>query len=130
MRNTRQISLHYKTKIIRLWLVVKIFRVSMNSTRRKVFLMGFPSLISASRMVSFILSLKDGSNPERNLSHLFIPFAAIGREVGGSMLAITGGINLWYVSNVTNMRYGKYRLFAENPCLIWNVKLFWKLSRI
>mgnify|MGYP003377961038 CR=1 FL=1 len=29
------------------------------------------------------------------------------------MLAITGGINLWYVSNVTNMRYGKYRLFAE-----------------
>lgn len=31
------------------------------------------------------------------------------------MLAITGGINLWYVSNVTNMRYGKYRLFAEEP---------------
>ncbi len=29
------------------------------------------------------------------------------------MLAITGGITLWYVSSVTNMRYGKYRLFAE-----------------
>ena len=29
------------------------------------------------------------------------------------MLAITGGIKLWYVSSVTNMRYGKYRLFSE-----------------
>lgn len=29
------------------------------------------------------------------------------------MLAITGGIKLWYVSSVTNMRDGKYRLFAE-----------------
>lgn len=29
------------------------------------------------------------------------------------MLAITGGVTLWYVSSVTNMRYGKYRLFAE-----------------
>lgn len=29
------------------------------------------------------------------------------------MLAITGGLTLWYVSSVTNMRYGKYRLFAE-----------------
>lgn len=29
------------------------------------------------------------------------------------MLAITGCITLWYVSSVTNMRYGKYRLFAE-----------------
>lgn len=29
------------------------------------------------------------------------------------MLAITGGINLWYVSGVTDMHYGKYRLFAE-----------------
>lgn len=29
------------------------------------------------------------------------------------MLAINGGISLWYVRSVTNMRYGKYRLFAE-----------------
>lgn len=29
------------------------------------------------------------------------------------MLALTGGVSLWYVSSVTNMRYGKYRLFAE-----------------
>lgn len=29
------------------------------------------------------------------------------------MLAITGRVTLWYVSSVTNMRYGKYRLFAE-----------------
>ena len=29
------------------------------------------------------------------------------------MLAVTGGVTLWYVSSVTNMRYGKYRLFAE-----------------
>lgn len=29
------------------------------------------------------------------------------------MLAVTGGISLWYVRGVTNMRYGKYRLFAE-----------------
>lgn len=29
------------------------------------------------------------------------------------MLAITGGVTLWYVSGVTNMRYGKDRLFAE-----------------
>ncbi len=29
------------------------------------------------------------------------------------MLALTGGVTLWYVSGITNMRYGKYRLFAE-----------------
>ena len=29
------------------------------------------------------------------------------------MLAITGATRLWYVSNVTNMRFGKYRLFSE-----------------
>lgn len=29
------------------------------------------------------------------------------------MLAVTGGVTLWYVSSVTNMRYGKYRLFSE-----------------
>lgn len=29
------------------------------------------------------------------------------------MLAITGGVTLWYVSSVANMRYGKYRLFAD-----------------
>ena len=29
------------------------------------------------------------------------------------MLALTGGVTLWYVSSVTNMRYGKYRLFSE-----------------
>ena len=29
------------------------------------------------------------------------------------LLAVTGGISLWYVRGVTNMRYGKYRLFAE-----------------
>ena len=29
------------------------------------------------------------------------------------MLALNGGITLWYVKGVTNMRYGKYRLFAE-----------------
>ena len=39
--------------------------------------------------------------------------AAFGREAGGAMLAITGATRLWYVSNVTNMRFGKYRLFSE-----------------
>ena len=29
------------------------------------------------------------------------------------MLAITGATRLWYVSNVTSMRFGKYRLFSE-----------------
>lgn len=29
------------------------------------------------------------------------------------MLAINGGIALWYGRAVTNMRYGKYRLLAE-----------------
>ena len=43
-----------------------------------------------------------------------LPAAAVfGREAGGAMLAITGATRLWYVSNVTNMRFGKYRLFSE-----------------
>ena len=42
-----------------------------------------------------------------------LPAAAFGREAGGAMLAITGATRLWYVSNVTNMRFGKYRLFSE-----------------
>ena len=29
------------------------------------------------------------------------------------MLAINGGIRVWYVRGITNMRYGKYRLFSE-----------------
>lgn len=43
-----------------------------------------------------------------------LPAAAVfGREAGGAMLAITGATRLLYVSNVTNMRFGKYRLFSE-----------------
>ena len=29
------------------------------------------------------------------------------------MLGLNGGIRIWYVSGITNMRYGKYRLFTE-----------------
>ena len=29
------------------------------------------------------------------------------------MLALNGGIKIWYISGITNMRYGKYRLFSE-----------------
>jgi len=29
------------------------------------------------------------------------------------MLGINGAHNLWYVKGITNMRYGKYRLFEE-----------------
>ena len=29
------------------------------------------------------------------------------------MLGIQQGIRIWYVSGITNMRYGKYRLFSE-----------------
>ncbi len=44
----------------------------------------------------------------------YLPSAAVfGGEVGGAMLAITGATRLWYVSSVTNMRFGKYRLFSE-----------------
>ena len=33
------------------------------------------------------------------------------------MLAINGGVKLWYIEGITNMRYGKYRLFAEVQAL-------------
>lgn len=29
------------------------------------------------------------------------------------MLGLKGTVTLWYVSSVTNMRYGKYRLYSE-----------------
>ena len=29
------------------------------------------------------------------------------------MLGIKEGVRIWYVSGITNMRYGKYRLFSE-----------------
>lgn len=29
------------------------------------------------------------------------------------MLAINGGVKLWYIEGITNMRFGKYRLFSE-----------------
>lgn len=29
------------------------------------------------------------------------------------MLAINGGVKLWYMEGITNMRFGKYRLFSE-----------------
>lgn len=37
----------------------------------------------------------------------------VDEETGGHVLAINGGIALWYGRAVTNMRYGKYRLLAE-----------------
>ena len=40
-----------------------------------------------------------------------------GRENGGIMLAINGGVKLWYIEGITNMRYGKYRLFSEVQAL-------------
>lgn len=39
------------------------------------------------------------------------------REVGGTMLGIKGTIRLWYVSGITDMRFGKYRLFSEVEAL-------------
>ena len=33
------------------------------------------------------------------------------------MLAINGGVKLWYIEGITNMRYGKYRLFSEVQAL-------------
>ena len=33
------------------------------------------------------------------------------------MLAINGGTKLWYIEGITNMRYGKYRLFTEVQAL-------------
>ena len=33
------------------------------------------------------------------------------------MLAINGGVRLWYIEGITNMRYGKYRLFSEAQAL-------------
>lgn len=33
------------------------------------------------------------------------------------MLAINGGMRIWYISGITNMRYGKYRLFSEAESL-------------
>ena len=35
---------------------------------------------------------------------------AVGREIGGTMLAITGATKLYYVAGFTDMRYGKYAL--------------------
>ena len=29
------------------------------------------------------------------------------------MLGLNGGIRLWYIEGINNMRYGKYRLFCE-----------------
>ena len=40
-----------------------------------------------------------------------------GREIGGAMLAINGGVKLWYIEGITNMRFGKYRLFSEVQAL-------------
>lgn len=40
-----------------------------------------------------------------------------GREIGGAMLAINGGVKLWYMEGITNMRFGKYRLFSEVQAL-------------
>lgn len=54
-----RIPLHYKIKIKRLWKVVKIFRVSISSTKGRVFLTEFPSLISVGRMASFISQLEN-----------------------------------------------------------------------
>ena len=51
----------------------------------------------------------DDSTKQPNLPAV----AVFGGEAGGVMLAITGATRLWYVSNVTNMRFGKYRLFSE-----------------
>ena len=39
--------------------------------------------------------------------------AVFGGEAGSVMLAIFCATRLWYVSNVTNMRFGKYRIFSE-----------------
>lgn len=33
------------------------------------------------------------------------------------MLAINGGVRLWYIEGITNMRFGKYRLFSEVQAL-------------
>lgn len=33
------------------------------------------------------------------------------------MLAINGGVKLWYIEGITNMRFGKYRLFSEVQAL-------------
>ena len=33
------------------------------------------------------------------------------------MLAINGGIKLWYIEGITDMRNGKYRLFSEVQAL-------------
>ena len=33
------------------------------------------------------------------------------------MFAINGGVKLWYIEGITNMRYGKYRLFSEVQAL-------------
>ena len=45
------------------------------------------------------------------------------------MLAITGATRLWYVSNVTNMRFGKYRLFSEVQAKGMDAYLFMSKSR-
>jgi len=36
------------------------------------------------------------------------------------MLALNGGIRIWYIEGITNMHYGKYRLFAEVEALGYN----------
>ena len=33
------------------------------------------------------------------------------------MLGLNGGIRLWYIEGINNMRYGKYRLFCEVEAL-------------
>ena len=33
------------------------------------------------------------------------------------MLGLNGGIRLWYIEGINNMRYGKYRLFCEEESL-------------
>lgn len=36
------------------------------------------------------------------------------------MLALNGGVRIWYVDCIKNMRYGKYRLFHEVESLGYN----------
>ena len=45
------------------------------------------------------------------------PATVFGREIGGTMLGIKGTTRLWYVSSITNMGFGKYRLFSEVEAL-------------
>jgi len=33
------------------------------------------------------------------------------------MLGLNGGIRLWYIEGINNMRYGKYHLFCEVEAL-------------